>query len=91
MEWSTVLDLLGNMFSNDLLGNIWLIGIATLGIFAFFMWKSGAGIEITIVIIAPLVLLMSFYGYLPAMLGWAVLLVLAAIFGLFMWQLFGRS
>ena len=91
MEWSASLGLLGNMFSNDLIGNIWLIGIVTLGIFMFFMWKSGAGIEITIVIITPLILLMSFSGYLPAVLGWAVLLALAVVFGLFMLRLFVRG
>jgi len=91
MDWSVSLGLLGNMFSNDLIGNIWLMGIVTLGIFAFFMWKSGAGIEVTMVIIVPLILLLSFYGYLPAMLGWAVLIAIAIVFGLSMMRLFGKG
>lgn len=91
MEWSELISTLGNLFSNELIGNIWLIGIFVLGAIIFFMLKSGIGLEGAVIIIPPLIMLLSFYGYVPASLGWMILIALGILFGLFMMHLFRKG
>ena len=91
MEIAELITLIGNLFTNTLLGNVWLVGIFAIGFFLYICWKLKAGLEAFVVIFTPLILLLTYYGYLPQSLGYSILIALGFIWGLFILRLLGRS
>jgi len=91
MEIAEIISLLGNLFVNILLGNVWLVGIFTIGLFLYLCWRFRAGLEVFVVTFTPLILTLVYRGYLPQSLGWLLLIGLGILWGLFVLRLLGRS
>ncbi len=78
--WDTLLNLFGSI-GFGVFGNTILIGLFILGIFAFFLVKSGKVVaDIGFIIISATILLLARYGFLP---NYFFLLVIIGIAGLF--------
>lgn len=79
MNVSEIVDMFNKAGEVDLIGGKTFVGLFVLGFVAFVAFRGRLGIDVVVVILAPMVIYLAWYGFLPIVLMYLTFLVIGFI------------
>jgi len=79
MNITEIVDMFNVAFEQQLIGGKVMTGLFTLFVVAYIALRGRLGIDAVVVILAPMVIYLAWYGYLPVVLAYLTLFVVGLI------------